>query len=431
MSDTEQRLIEQVLAHPGDDAPRLLHADWLEEHGDSRGELIRVQCKLAGMDPVEPEYGELLLREESLLEQHQAAWLRNQPKFQDFALGVPRQQRFCNKSGQWREVYHRGYPGYGTFSHPSAANAVYQSVVKHAPVQRVSFRTSLKGWLDRADELTALHGVKGLMLVESSQLSLGDSSWLKDPPWTSLEELSITPRQPASLQQMAGSASYKNLKRLECNWLNPHPEGVHGLIESGVVAGLQQLDWQGPSFAGHIPALFTDSMALRKLTAGSMLTDADNADFFNAPGLHHLTELNIGHESPGEFLAGLLESGNFPHLRLLGVGNLNTRQSIDTREFPPGAASLRQLDLSNARINARTLKAICQSPSLANLTHLDVRNLALSDKQTKMLQNSANFAHLRKLAINTQKLSPSALKAMKKQFGKATTNSLGVAFFRK
>ena len=31
--------------NPEDDTPRLILADWLEEHGDSRGEFIRLQCR--------------------------------------------------------------------------------------------------------------------------------------------------------------------------------------------------------------------------------------------------------------------------------------------------------------------------------------------------------------------------------------------------
>jgi uncharacterized protein (TIGR02996 family) len=38
-----------VLAAPDDDGPRLVYADWLEERGDPYGELIRTQCKLAGL----------------------------------------------------------------------------------------------------------------------------------------------------------------------------------------------------------------------------------------------------------------------------------------------------------------------------------------------------------------------------------------------
>jgi uncharacterized protein (TIGR02996 family) len=41
-------LLRAVLADPGDDAPRLVYADWLEENGQpERAEFIRVQCELA------------------------------------------------------------------------------------------------------------------------------------------------------------------------------------------------------------------------------------------------------------------------------------------------------------------------------------------------------------------------------------------------
>lgn len=45
-------LLAAVRAHPHDDTPRLVYADWLEEYGDqpARAEFIRVQCELAS-DP--------------------------------------------------------------------------------------------------------------------------------------------------------------------------------------------------------------------------------------------------------------------------------------------------------------------------------------------------------------------------------------------
>jgi uncharacterized protein (TIGR02996 family) len=40
--------LRDIIEHPADDAPRLIYADWLEEHGDpDRAEFVRVQCELA------------------------------------------------------------------------------------------------------------------------------------------------------------------------------------------------------------------------------------------------------------------------------------------------------------------------------------------------------------------------------------------------
>ncbi|MEW5743372.1 MAG: TIGR02996 domain-containing protein [Myxococcota bacterium] len=44
-------LLAAVFARPEDDAPRLVMADWLTEHGDPRGEFIVLQCELARIPP--------------------------------------------------------------------------------------------------------------------------------------------------------------------------------------------------------------------------------------------------------------------------------------------------------------------------------------------------------------------------------------------
>jgi uncharacterized protein (TIGR02996 family) len=43
--------LAEIIANPDDDGPRLLFADWLEDHGEGRrAEFIRVQCELAKLD---------------------------------------------------------------------------------------------------------------------------------------------------------------------------------------------------------------------------------------------------------------------------------------------------------------------------------------------------------------------------------------------
>ena len=51
MSDNKAKsFLEDILAHPDDDTPRLIFADWLDEQGDSaRAEFIRVQIERASL----------------------------------------------------------------------------------------------------------------------------------------------------------------------------------------------------------------------------------------------------------------------------------------------------------------------------------------------------------------------------------------------
>jgi uncharacterized protein (TIGR02996 family) len=51
----EEALLRAVCEEPDDDGPRLVYADWLEEHGNAaRAEFIRLQCELAKLPPDPP-----------------------------------------------------------------------------------------------------------------------------------------------------------------------------------------------------------------------------------------------------------------------------------------------------------------------------------------------------------------------------------------
>ena len=66
MSDREA-LLRVIGENPDDDAPRLVYADWLDEHGDPRqAEFIRVQCELARVPDEERRGHPLAAREQAL-----------------------------------------------------------------------------------------------------------------------------------------------------------------------------------------------------------------------------------------------------------------------------------------------------------------------------------------------------------------------------
>jgi uncharacterized protein (TIGR02996 family) len=100
MSDSEA-LLQTVLAHPADDLPRLIFADFLEESGDpassARAEFIRVQCELAQVE-AEPDpatvhaFLALRTRERLLLSKFSDAWFeplrrRGEPFFSALSHG--------------------------------------------------------------------------------------------------------------------------------------------------------------------------------------------------------------------------------------------------------------------------------------------------------------------------------------------------------
>src|SRR4051812_17528646 len=76
-------LFRAILDQPASDLPRLVYADWLEEHGGeadrARAEFIRVQIERARLPDEDPRAEALRLREKSLLEAGQDAWTTDLP----------------------------------------------------------------------------------------------------------------------------------------------------------------------------------------------------------------------------------------------------------------------------------------------------------------------------------------------------------------
>lgn len=71
----EHPFVQEVRTNPHDVAPRLIYADYLEESGDPRAELIRVQVELSQLPPGDPARRESELRETALLDEYADEWL--------------------------------------------------------------------------------------------------------------------------------------------------------------------------------------------------------------------------------------------------------------------------------------------------------------------------------------------------------------------
>jgi len=71
----DEAFLQAILDDPEDDTPRLVYADWLEEHGQpEHAQFIRTQITLAGLPPRDPRRPPLEKRERALLRKHGAQW---------------------------------------------------------------------------------------------------------------------------------------------------------------------------------------------------------------------------------------------------------------------------------------------------------------------------------------------------------------------
>src|SRR4051794_1869690 len=87
MSD-EIALLAAIRANPDEDTPRLVYADWLDEHacGDSaasneaRAEFIRAQCEFARVEDADPDRTEQLsARVDELVAKFGPGWAKGFP----------------------------------------------------------------------------------------------------------------------------------------------------------------------------------------------------------------------------------------------------------------------------------------------------------------------------------------------------------------
>jgi uncharacterized protein (TIGR02996 family) len=89
--NTQAAFIETIIENPEDDTPRLVYADWLDEHGDpARAELIRVQCRLEYGTCQGADLSDAYRRGEELLAAHKNRWLQPlglQPNEAEFERG--------------------------------------------------------------------------------------------------------------------------------------------------------------------------------------------------------------------------------------------------------------------------------------------------------------------------------------------------------
>ena len=58
-NDDELAFLSEILAHPEDESVRAIYADWLDERGDSRAEILRIESVLATTPTQTEEFQQL------------------------------------------------------------------------------------------------------------------------------------------------------------------------------------------------------------------------------------------------------------------------------------------------------------------------------------------------------------------------------------
>jgi uncharacterized protein (TIGR02996 family) len=412
-------LLAAVVAHPDDDTPRLVFADWLDDHGEpDRAEFIRAQCQLATTAPDDASRASLEARERAHLTRHATAWTAPRLAFPGRIESTP----FESLEG-YRSVFRRGFVEAVQFTRlpPEALRpgGEFESVFAAHPVRDITFYHLAEG------VLTALAGRRELARVES--LSLRHSHPQNGPPDEAARREAEVERLLAApgltrLTALAISTSFPWLcrpewlhlpvfARLQALSLSPEAERFGDLLlelAGGPCPALRHLEvtwWGGDRYADAADA-FVRSAACRQITR-LRLSCSDGAivpwsDLFADANLERLeVSGGSGLELPDLLvaLAARPRGRTLSSLRLWGVTVTGTSPAVWMEKGL--AAGVRDLELSHTMLTDEDVVGLARSPALARLTRLSVDGYqGYTAAGLRALLTSPHLTGLRHLAFN-------------------------------
>lgn len=287
---TEESFLQAIRDEPDDDELRLVFADWLEERGDPRGTLMRLQVRRSALAPL-PDPGlpagqqpneddlahiELERQEKELLDRYGAdvwlgplLWRLRQWRFQRGLLHVEADRSFLT----------------GRLPSGGAVNWVerltlWQLSVKHVGLLVNSGRLGALTMLDlhslRLGDLgvallagaASLAPLRWLDLSGNTITNTGAAELAGSPHLTRLRALHLSNNLigPAGARALAGSPALSCLKTLDLSYNRLGDRGVEALAGSPHLAGLHTLYLSGNDIHSAGIIALTRSPYLTRLT---------------------------------------------------------------------------------------------------------------------------------------------------------------------
>jgi uncharacterized protein (TIGR02996 family) len=371
---TQQALLQAILDEPEADAPRLVYADWLEEHGDllpqggaaatAYAGFIRKQIELAKV----PEYDPLWVR--TWFEDRDAISGRG---FEAFCPPLPEGVR----PGSW--CFHRGF------------------------LERIEVQ-SLDTFLTHAQALFAAAPLHEFRLRADYRGAPPNLAALASSPYLSrLRRLIFhLSRLPATeIDEIQNSCHAGNVREMDFEFAGIAEDGCQALFRPPLIAQLNALRLNSNSapWTEALTEAFLEAggpYRLRKLTLRESTSSHLPVRVFAAPLLGGLTELDLGgyHLGP-DGIARLVESPALDRLESLGLAKTFPQvEGIRALAGCAKLAALRRLDLGSNRLGPVAARLLAQSPHLANLRVLELNSNPLADRGVQALAASPYLSDL-------------------------------------
>lgn len=223
--------VEEIRRNPDDVVPRLIYADYLEETGDARGELIRVQCELHDLPDGDPQKAALFNRERELFDQHGERWV--QPLRELGATGVT---RACFSGGLLERVR-------------LPCEAFLRSANELCALEPALSEIALTGIAEQAESLTAMIFPEQITALDLSGCrvdpllmgQLATAAW-----WSGLQRVDLRFNQlqdeGVGILAKVASVGAPHLRQLNLSCNGIGPAGLRELVSSLLYQRLEDLD---------------------------------------------------------------------------------------------------------------------------------------------------------------------------------------------
>jgi uncharacterized protein (TIGR02996 family) len=415
-------LLAAVIAAPADDLPRLVYADWVEEHGEpDRAAFIRGQIELARTPPWEPFAVRCRHFHADDLDTGRR-WLDRLPDLGDWWYV------------RWddRHAYRRGF-GWGlAVEQPPALVGAGNAVFAAAPVGRLALSSATlddwrafarRPWLARVTDIT----FAGLNSPNEPAAVLGES-----PFATGLRDLTFDrsdiPGMPEVLERLMRSPVGPRLTGLHfthgCEFVE---DMIDALAAGPAPPRLDRLSYPAANLDRHSLKRLLDlpvvpSLTFLRLTRNWLGVEGAKV-VADAPALAGVADLDLSRcalEAPA--IAELVATTRLTNLRRLDL-NRNTigPDGVALLAAAPAFAGLRAVDLHQTGADDRALPALVRGRFWPNLVELDLRENRITDAGARVLLGAGVPPDLVALRLDGNLIGEAACEDLRRHFGDRVT----------
>ena len=365
-----EEFLREIRRQPDDAVPRLIYADWLEERGDSRAELLRVQCELETHDDI-PEDFSLALRAR---ERELIADLESQCLTDLDTLAV-------------RAVRFRG----------GLVDAVIVEGDRFLQHGRI-----LSRWAP------ALRSLDWRRMPRDAGTAVRQA--LRSPFLSAITELDLSDNSigRSGIPELANARRSEQLRSLYVSQTRLAGPGMQDLMRASLWS-LERLDCSQNGLSPFDVRALTQSEQFAKLTSLNLgqntIADDGLRLLSQWDRLRSLREINLSYNDIGPVgLKTLSVSEHMVDLESLNLSG-NTLHGGGVHEIASGSnfGRLRDLKLNDSGLEATDLMRLVRSPYLKRLVRLELDFNPLGELPPDILQ-SAIFSGVRHLSLRHTQL---------------------------